>query len=201
MTMSTYPLSVQGAPNSGFTSPNVHTAAPAPLLRVFRHRRLTVLLTILLSVASAAIYVVRTPAIYSSSARVYVSCLCTPPAGAAAAFGDGFPFLCYQAQQMRSVPVLSKALAAINPVSLKTFTRTDSPVLYLQNNLNIETDRVNDTVTVTMNSRFRQDPAPSSTRSSTRISLKPTPGLFKMPSPPPAGNSTMPSPMGKMPLG
>jgi len=131
-------------------------AAQAPLQVAWR-RRWTIVLTTILCLAAGVVYLLKATPEYTSSSKIYVE---QPPhllgdvQALAAQQGDSY--LHTQAERIKSTPILTKALDALDAQHMKTFEKVDNLVTYLKRNLDVRVGKQDDLITVSFDSPYRE---------------------------------------------
>lgn len=130
-------------------------------LQVAWRRRWTVLLTVVLSLAAGLVYVLKATPIFTSTSRIYVEQTGPRILGD----GDGMvakqsdSYLHNQADLLRSTPILTSALEALDVKRMKTFEDVDNPVAYLKKELVVGVGTKDDMITVSFDSPYPQEAA------------------------------------------
>jgi len=130
------------------------------IAQVIWQHRWAMLLTFLLCVAGAVLYLVKATPIYTSS-----SCLFVEQSGPRIiATSEGFMtqsknYLFTQAELLKSTPIVSGALDNLDSRRLRTFDGTIDRVGFLKRRLNVSVGKKDDLITVALDSQYPQEAA------------------------------------------
>jgi capsular exopolysaccharide synthesis family protein len=142
-------------------------AGPAPdasvrysPLQVAWRRRWTLLLTVVLCLAGAWIYILKATPVYTSTSVLYVEQsgpqILTDVPGVAR---QNDSFLNNQAALIKSTPILATAIESTDVVRMKTFEDVDNITTYLKKNLEVSVGKQNDLITVSFDSPYPEEAA------------------------------------------
>ena len=125
----------------------------------FRHRQ-TILLTTVLFLAAAFIYILKATPIYTSTSRLYVE------QSGPRIIGDfeGImtrtnSYLYTQAEMLKSAPIVGEVADDPQVRRFRTFNDMDNVAAYLKKNLNIEVGKKDDIISVAFDSPYPQEAA------------------------------------------
>ena len=133
---------------------------PEPLLGVVWHRRWTVLIVTLASVAAGFMYLSQAVPIYTSTSRLYVEQqgprIVTEYEGM---MTQSKNYLYTQCELLKSTPTLAEAIEMVRAKRLKTFAGIDNPIGYLKSILKAQVGRQNDIISLSCESPHPEEAA------------------------------------------
>lgn len=141
--------------------PPGHGASRYTPLQVAWRRRWTVLVMVVLCLSAGLAYVLKATPVFTSTSRIYVEQ--TGPQilgdvdGMVAKQSDSY--LHNQADLLKSTPILTTALEAVDVKRMKTFEDVDNPVSYLKKELVVGVGTKDDMITVAFDSPYPQEAA------------------------------------------
>jgi capsular exopolysaccharide synthesis family protein len=129
---------------------------PESLIQVMWRGRWLVLLTTVIAVAGAIVYLVKATPIYTSTSRIYVE-QSGPKIFTETEEGvmtQSKNYLYTQAELLKSTPIVTAALEAPNLRQMKTFADIDNPVSYVKKNLDAIVGKKDDIVSLSFDSPY-----------------------------------------------
>ena len=148
--------------NGAMENGNVHVTSAEPggslqeslLFIVLRHR-VTVLVTTILSLAMASVYLLKATPIYQSESRLYVEqsgpTIISEYEGVRPRSSN---YLYTQGELLKSTLVIGPVLDDPKMARFSTFADEDNPVVFLRKNLNVGVGRKDDVITVSFESPY-----------------------------------------------
>ena len=125
------------------------------LLFIALRHRWTILITTLVALAAAFVYILKATPIYESESRLYVEQngprIINEYEGAMARSGN---YLYTQAELLKSTPVIGPVVDDLKMARLRTFADVDNHVAFLRQNLSVSVGRKDDVITVSLESPY-----------------------------------------------
>ncbi|QDS96944.1 polysaccharide biosynthesis tyrosine autokinase [Adhaeretor mobilis] len=151
-----YSLDADPQPNAGKGD---DSALQTNLLSIAWQARWLLLLTVLLGVGCAWLYLQRVVPRYTSVSRIYVERSLPQIFASDAQRGTSSSYLYTQAELITSTPVLAAAANAPESSQLETFRSTDNPIGLLKKNLSVQVGKNDDIINVMIELPSAEDAA------------------------------------------
>lgn len=146
--------------SSDLTFPQGEGIQEEGLLEIALRHRWTILLTTVLFLFVAFVYILKATPIYTSTSRVYVEQSGPRIIGDSEGFMTRSKnYLYTQAELLKSTPITGEVADDPRVSRFRTFNEVDNVTAYIKNNLNISVGKKDDIISVTFDSPYPQEAA------------------------------------------